>query len=269
MRLQRAGWIGLALLFASVGIAQTQQDALDILNKVGETYRGVKTLQAEGDLTTGMSGAGMQQNVTAHMLMTLGGSGKVRIESKTGLMNFLMVSDGQTTWLYMPAINKYAKFPALPAATAGAPPIPGGLHGMDSIENFGNIADNVKEAKLVRSETLQLDGIATDCYVIEFVSAGPSVSSTPPAATAMPVKVEENRETVWVDKSRLLVARVSSRAKITLAGESAPTETQSDLTFNKLSLDAPVPDDAFVFAPPASASEIDLSQFMPQGANPH
>lgn len=268
MKLHRAAWIGLVLVFARVGIAQTQQDALDILNKVGQTYRGVKTLQAEGDLTTSMSGPDLQQNMTAHMLMTLGGSGKVRIESKTGMMNFLMVSDGQTTWLYMPALNKYAKFPTPPAATTGGPPIPGGMHGMDSLEKFGNIADNVKGAKLVRSETLQLDGIATDCYVIEFVSSGPSGSGTPLAATTMP-KVEEDHETVWVDKSRLLVARVSSRAKITLPGESTPTETQSDLTFNKLSLDAPTPDDAFVFAPPAGASELDLSQFMPQGANPH
>ncbi len=263
MKPQRAGLIGLMLIFASLGLAQTQQDALDILNKVGETYRGVKTLQAEGDLTTAISGSSMQQNMTAHMIMTLGGSGKVRIESKTGPMNFLMVSDGQTTWLYMPALNKYAKFPTRANATSGGPSMPGGVHGMDSIENFGNIADNVKEAKLVRSETLQLDGIATDCYVIEVVPASPSASGAP-AATAAPAKVEESRQTVWVDKSRLLVARVSSHAKVTLSGETTATETHTTLTFNKLALDGPIADDAFVFTPPAGATEMDLSQFMPQ-----
>lgn len=266
MRPQRAGLIGFVLIFASLGLAQSQQDALDILNKVGENYRSVRALQAEGDLTTGMVGPSMQQNTTMHLLMTLGAAGKVRIESKTGLMTFLMVSDGQTTWLYMPMMNKYVKLPTLPKS-AGGPSIPGSPHGFDSLASFGNIADNVKEAKLLRSESLQLDGINVDCYVIEFVSAGPSASGASSTANVMPAKVEENHETVWVDKSRLLIARVSSRARITLAGESAPSETQSTLTFNKLTLDAPVADDAFVFTPPAGASEMDLSQFMPQAAS--
>lgn len=263
MRPQRTALVGFVLIFASLGLAQNQQDALDILNKVGENYRSVKALQAEADLTTGTTGPGMQQNITAHLLLTLGASGKVRIESKTGLMTFLVVSDGQTAWLYMPGINKYAKFPTLPGSASGVPSIPGGMPGLDSLGGFGDISKNIKEAKLLRSESLQIDGMDVDCYVIEFASAGPSLSGGSSAANA-PAKVEENHETVWVDKSRLLIARVSSRAKITLAGENAPTETQSTLTFTKLALDVPLPDDAFAFMPPAGASEMDLSQFMPQ-----
>jgi outer membrane lipoprotein-sorting protein len=263
MRPQRAGLIGFVLMFASLGLAQNQQDALDILNRVAENYRSVKALQAEGDLTTGMSGPGMQQNTSMHVLMTLGASGKVRIESKTGLMTFLVVSDGQTTWLYLPGMNKYAKIPNTPNST-GVPSMPGGMHGLNSLAGFGNIADNVKDAKILRSESLQLDGINVDCYVIEFASTAPSPSGASSTANAPPAKVEENHETVWVDKSRLLVARVSSRAKIALAGESTATETQSTLTFGKLALDVPLADDAFAFTPPAGASEMDLSQFAPQ-----
>jgi outer membrane lipoprotein-sorting protein len=268
MRPHRAGLVGLVLIFAGLGLAQSQQDALDILNKVGATYRGVKTLQAEGDVITGMTGPGMQQNMTTHILLTLTGSGKVRMESKTGMMNVLVISDGETTWLYMPALNRYSKLPVGQTAAAGNPSIPGALPGLSGVGDFGKIAANIKEARLVRSETLQLDGIATDCYVIDVIPAAPSAGSAPLAGSAALPKVEPISQTVWVDKSRLLVTRVSSRARVTMPGESAATDTQSAITFNKLTLDNPVPDDTFSFTPPPGATELDLSQFMPPGTTP-
>jgi outer membrane lipoprotein-sorting protein len=253
--------MGLALLFASLGLAQGQDNALDILNKVGETYRGVTTLQAEGDVVTGMRGPSMQQNANMHLLLTLGGSGRMRMETRTGFINMVIISDGQTTWLSMPGFNKYSKIPS--GQTSGlSSPMPGGLPGMGGMGDFSRIAEGIKEAKLVRSETLQVDGIATDCYVIELVPAPPSV-----AAAGIPTpKVRPLAETVWVDKSRLLVVRVASHAKITLPGENTASDTQSTITFTKLALNEPVPDDAFVFTPPPGATELDLSQFMPPGA---
>jgi outer membrane lipoprotein-sorting protein len=261
MKPHRAGWVGLALLVASVGLAQSQDNALDILNKVGENYRSVKTLQAEGEVITAMNGPGMQQNVTMHVLLTLGGSGKMRMETKTGFVNMLIISDGQTTWLSMPGLNKYSKIPA-GQTTAMNSPVAGGLPGLGGVGDFGKIAEGIKEAKLVRSETLQLDGIATDCYVIEMVPAAPSVE-----ASGIPTpKVKPLAQTVWVDKSRLLVARVTSHARVTLPGENSSSETDSTITFTKVTLDEPVADDAFVFTPPPGATELDLSQFMPPGA---
>lgn len=168
MRPHRAGLVGLVLIFVGLGLAQSQQDALDILNKVGATYRGFKTLQAEGDVISGMTGPGMQQNMTTHILLTLTGSGKVRMESKTGMMNFLVISDGQTTWLYMPALNKYSKLSLGQTAIAGSPSIPGALPGLSGVGDFGKIADNIKEARLVRQRDAATrrhrDGLLRDRY---------------------------------------------------------------------------------------------------------
>lgn len=270
MKPRRASWAGFVLLFASLSLAQSPQDALDVLNRVGETYRSVKTLQAEGDIMVGMSSPGMQQNITMHLLLTLAAPGKMRMESITGPVSMLMISDGQTTWLYMPQLNKYSKLESNKTVSdAVNTSIPRGLPGLGIVPDFGKIADGVKEATIVRSETLQLDGISTDCYVIEVLrQSSQQPAGAEPPANAAPAKVEPASETLWVDKARLLVVRLSSDTKVTLPGASAPTETKSTITFNKLTLDNPVPDDAFVFTPPQGATEMDLGQFMPQGATP-
>lgn len=267
MKPRRLCWLGLVLFLASLGFTQSQQDAMDVLNKVGETYRSVKTLQAEGDVTTGMSGPDMQQNMNMHLLLTFAAPGKVRMESKTGAMTFLMISDGQSTWIYMPQLNKYSKLPLNQGALDGNTSVPGGMPAFGAVSDFAKIAEDIKEARIVRSETLQVDGVAVDCYVVEVVHQQPQpAAGAATAANGAATKAEALSQTLWVDKSRLLVLRVSSDVKVTLAGESVPTKTKSTITFNKLRLDDAVPDDAFVFTPPAGASELDLGQFMPQGS---
>ncbi|HEV3276958.1 MAG TPA: hypothetical protein VG860_09085 [Terriglobia bacterium] len=263
MKPRRAYWLGLVLLLASLGFADSQQDALDVLSKVGANYRSVKTLQAEGDVTTVMTGPNMQQNMTMHVVMSFATPGKVRMESTAGPASFTMISDGKTTWLYMPQLHKYSKLPFDQAALGGD--ASGSFPGLGAVADFATIAENVKEAKIVRSETLQLDGIATDCYVIEIVRQ-PAPAAGAAKAASTPAKVEPVSETLWVDKGRLLVVRVSSDTKVTVPGADAPTDTKSTMTFNKLKLDDPLPDDAFVFTPPEGATEMDLGQFMPKGS---
>jgi outer membrane lipoprotein-sorting protein len=267
MKTQRVYYLGLVLLLASLGVANSQQDALDVLNKVGANYRSMKTLRAEGDVTMATNGPDMQQNMTMHLLLTVAPPGKVRMESKLGMVGFLMISDGQSTWIYLPQLNKYSKLPLNQAASGGNTSMAGGIPGLGAVPDFGTIAEDVKDARIVRSESLQLDGIAADCYVIEVVHE-PSQSTTGAKASAseVPTKVDPVSEILWVDKGRLLVVRMSSDAKVTLPGASAATDTKSTITFNKLTLDDAVPDDAFVFTPPQGATEMDLGQFMPQGA---
>ena len=268
MKTRLMGCMGLALLFASLGFAQGQQDALDLLAKVGQAYRSAKTLQAEGDLAMGMKSPGLNQDMTMHLLLTLASPDKIRIQS-TGLMSFLLIFDGQAGWIYMPALNKYSKLPSTAASAADASIAPG-LPGAGMVPDFAKVADGIKEARIVRSEILELDGVATDCYVIE-VLHNPSQPGAEVLAQGTPAgaTTESATEILWVDKARLLVVRVS-RDMVTLAGHAPPDEskTKSTITFTKLTLDGPVSDDAFVFTPPDGATEMDLGQFMPQGALP-
>jgi len=269
MKAQRACLAGLVLMCASLGLAQTQQDALDVLTKVGENYQSLRTLQAEGDVTTGMNGPGMQQKMASHLRLILAPPSKMHMESQVGAINIIVISDGQTLWMYMPMLNKYSKLPLNGSASGAGASIAGGPSGIGGLPDFAKIAEGIKEARILRSEALQLDGVATDCYVILIVHRpSHAAASAQGPANAAPPKVEPISETVWVDKSRLLVTRVTSHANVTVPGENTPTHTESTITFTKLTLDDPVPDDAFVFTPPAGATEMDLGQFMPNGQGP-
>jgi outer membrane lipoprotein-sorting protein len=252
------------LFLCNLGFAQSQQDALDVLNKVGETYRTVKTLQGEADVQSEMSTHGVEQKMTAHIILTTAASGKFRMETKTGPAHFLMIGDGQTLWMYVPDLNKYSKIAVPASPDPGATALSGGLPGLGSLPDFAKVADGVKEVRMLPRETLQVDGVSTDCYVISFLHQ-PSEGA---AASATPSSAKPTLETLWVDKARLLVVRFNLHAQISDPGSSATVEDNSTLTFTKLALDDPVPDDAFLFSPPQGATEMDLTQFMPQKAAP-
>jgi outer membrane lipoprotein-sorting protein len=265
----------LLVLWMSLGSAPGQQDALDVLSRVSRTYASMKTLQAEADVSMGTTAPGLTQNTSMHLFLALAPPGKMRIENK-GPMSVLLIFDGQRGWMYMPALNKYSKLPnsATPAANAAASSSAGGdaigsaLPGVGFIPDFKNVAEGVKEARIVRSETLQVDGADVDCYVIGVVHK-PQPPLTPQAADGATVRDQITRETVWVDKARDLVVRLTSDT-IPVAAENSTSEAEirSTITFHKLTLDAPLADDTFVFTPPAGATELDLTQFMPQSAAP-
>jgi outer membrane lipoprotein-sorting protein len=261
MKSRLIAFVGILLLFlCDLGFAQSQQDALDVLNKVGETYRSTKTLQAEADVQTEMNGQGMEQKIAAHMFLTLAAPGKFRVETKTGPARILMIADGQTVWMYFPELNKYSKLPVAAGHDTGANTLAAGLPGLGSVPDFSKVAEGVKEARMLPGETLQVDGESVDCYVIsvlEDMPALPSSGSNTGSAGARAMS-----ETLWLDKTRLLVVRLSSDMETALES-SGSTKTKSTLTFSKLALDQPVPDDAFVFNPPQGATELDLTQFMP------
>ena len=93
------------LFLCNSGFAQSQQDALDVLNKVGESYRSVKTLQGEADVQSQMNTHGIEQKMTAHIILTTAAPGKFRMETNTGPARFLVIGDGQTLWIYLPDLN--------------------------------------------------------------------------------------------------------------------------------------------------------------------
>jgi outer membrane lipoprotein-sorting protein len=264
MKSLRISWTVILLFLCNSGFAQSQQDALDVLNKVGETYRSVKTLQGEADVQSEMSTHGMEQKMTAHIVLTTAAPGKFRMETNSGPAHILMIGNGQTLWMYLPDLNKYSKIAVPVGHDSGPNALSAGLPGLGSLPDFTKVADGVKEAQMLPSETLQVDGVPTDCYVISVLHP-PSEGA---AANAAASSVQPTRETLWVDKARLLVVRFNLHAEISSPGSSAPLEDKSTLTFTKLALDNPVPDDAFVFSPPQGATEMDLTQFMPQKAAP-
>jgi outer membrane lipoprotein-sorting protein len=112
------------------------------------------------------------------------------------------------------------------------------------IPKFEGISDNLKEARILREETLEADGAEIDCYVIEAVYAfGPA------AAEERPI-----RRTYWVDKSRFVVLREAYTSGT--AGPGADTVPRITTTFTAVKINEPIADDVFVFVPPRGSKEV-------------
>src|SRR5437879_5534677 len=146
---------------------QGQPDALNLLRNVAETYRSMTTFRAEANMVTEMNGPDMQSKMEMPMTLIIGSQGRTRIESK-GAVGMLSVSDGQTTWMYMPQLNKYYKLDltkliSFPKVAGQDVAISGGA--WDFRSQYANVVGNVKQAKLLRSETLHANGADVPCWV--------------------------------------------------------------------------------------------------------
>lgn len=253
------------LFFApATALPQTSQDVLDALRKVGETYRAMKTYQAGGVVAMEMRGQGMQYKMEVPVTITIAAKGKMRAETKGSAAAMLMVSDGETLWMYMPQLNKYSKInlgtrsdqkTPLSAMAASFSPFGG---------QYSSIAENVKQGKLLRDDSVQVDGLDVLCHVFD-VEYEPGAVNTNAAVKSLPMKVESTRKTYWIDRARNLVLREDSTMTMKMPNAENETETKQTMTWNKVTVDGPVSDDLFVFTPPAGATEMDLTQFLPTG----
>jgi outer membrane lipoprotein-sorting protein len=267
MSKQKRVSIMIAALFvtANIGLAQSQPQALDILTKVATTYRTMKSFQAEATISTDMTSPGMQQKMEMPMTLAAVLPDKMRMENKRAPMNMLLVSNGQTVWMYMPQINKYAKMDASKFPGAGGGIGAPGMAGYGNIaRQYADIADRVKRVRILREEALSIDGRDEACYVLEVEHETPPIPPAPPAfAKSMPTNIERSAETLWVDKARFVVVRHSFETKVTFPNSGAPMQSKITTTFSKIRLDEPVADELFAFTPPNGATEMDLSQFLP------
>lgn len=225
--------------------SQKVDDAAELLKKVRETYASLRSFQFEGMTVTESQGAGMQSKLEFPFEGDFAEPYKMRVELKSPLMPVLIVSDGQTTWFYMSSTKTYRKMDLetgdWPSAFEGSSAGAGVPYDMLQL----TIADQVKGAKVVREEALQLEGENTPCFVVEAEYA-----RSKEEAEALPVV-----KTYWIDKRRHVVLRESVRYHQKAGGSfPAALDILSTSTLSKVRLNEPVPDELFQFTPPEGAT---------------
>jgi len=165
------------------------------------------------------------------------------VELELGAGN-LMVSDGETTWTYRQSTKLYTKI----AAAQGPDGVAANLAVLDVMGFF----EDVKSAKTVRSESIEVDGQTYDCWVI-------TSNVKIPAQAAMGGTLSGGLMTSWIDRKLLLAVQevISYSVTVTPAAGAAPVEYQSKLkqVMRSLKIDQPVPASVFAFVPPADAKE--------------
>ena len=207
-------WILAAAVLTPAGRAQT---ATEILQKVAAAYRGGAPLDIEWVEGFEHQSQALTSATQSHIRMVQSGT-KARLEQG----GMLYVSDGVHDWQYSSAFHEYAQT----------------KDGMNNrFVQYLRIADQAQKVRLLREESLTLQGAAVPCYVIELERT--NRQPTP-------------EETYWIDKSRYLVLK-STSSKTSRGADVPGGTTQHVMQVSRVATGAAIPDSLFEFTPPAGA----------------
>lgn len=253
--------IVISLVLGSViwapAVAQKRDDAVGLLRRVRDTYGSLKSFQFEGNTMVDSRSADLQSKMNFPFEAEYAPPAKFRIEARNPAFGVLIVSDGQAIWTYLPSTKIYNKvdvteMPVSPAGTDAdharerlvASTAAAGLT-FDIFQS--EIANQVKEARILRDERLELEGKEVPCYVV-----WAKYERTQEEAKELPTE-----ETYWIDKTRLIVLREDWEApsEVTSGIPSGSAEMRLSTTLTKAKLNEPVPNGLFTFVPPRGARE--------------
>lgn len=249
------------LLIIPQAPTQTQNvdQALAILRDVASVYRTAKTCYFEGTITAEVKSEGIEAKIESSFVWAAVSPTKIRMQVKSPMMEMLVVSDGPTFWEYMPQSKKYTRKQSEPTTVTSR-----GIDNVDrtsdkadharmwalavgvAIPKFDDIAESLKEARLLRQETLEIDGTSVVCDVIEADYDSGSTRN----------KHRPMQKTLWVDKGRYVVLREAFASEFGNGGSDRLGSPRIVTTFSKVKVNEPLADDLFVFTPPADAREI-------------
>ena len=238
--------LSLVLLSAQLVSAQTPPDAKALLERERTALDSFTSYQYEEKATMSMIVGGMPANIEMTTSVKAVNPGKRRTEMRmAGVVASTMIADGRTTWIFIPTANQYMKLgddPAIGSAVAG------GLNGLTQI---GQLPSG--DAKIVRSETVHVDGTAHECWVVESHIDQLSLGF---------MELRNATVTSWIDKkiNVSLRQKMSGRFEGALAAAGGGAlEMQLESVKVGLAFNEALPDSLFVFTPPPGATEIDLA----------
>ena len=203
------------------------QDAAEILKKVEETYKNLSTYDVVQVRTTEskISGSDLVDRTDQSERIARAPGSKSRLEQSGGVVT---ISDGEHTWQYEQRNNTYT---ILSSAGLGHSIITINIH-------------NIKSARVLREEPINLQSGPVPCYVVEVVYR--PTSDAPPGTEVPPA-------TFWVDKDRYLVLKMHNTNSV----GSIYSEIIITQTITKAVINQPLPDSLFQFTPPSGAVQVE------------
>ena len=170
-------------------------------------------------------------------------SAKMRLEFNVGdEAGILVISDGSTTWMYMPLFQQFTRTPQRPEGLQSLTDVIG-------LPGVPDVAKNTANAQVLRSEQIDIDGEQHDCWVVENRMDKFALPQQPGEEIQDPVF------TYWIDKKMGLALKTSMSMKVQTAGTERPIEAQMQTVTHSVKFDLDLPDSLFVFTPPAGARE--------------
>ncbi len=212
--------------------AQTNPDARDLLIHSGDSIFESNSVRLTGTVSAIAEGIGPRQTSDSKFSIAMLRDGRGRHESTNGATTDLLVFDGLSLWTYSSVRKNYTKRPV-----KNLPPSP-----ELSFLETGRNGNNINTATIDRVEDLTLGGKSVPCFVVRAAYKGP-----PPLFGDVTVVPSVSR-TVWISRDRKLVLRDIWEVESTTSNGRFKVRITTD--FSSIEIDAPLPDDLFVFHPP-------------------
>jgi outer membrane lipoprotein-sorting protein len=213
-----------AILVSNALIAQALPNANELLKRLEAALKQHTTMRYEEEETYETT---FQAPVRIHHSEAVRLPDKWREEStREGGSLFLKISDGETTWSYSQRSNQYWKEKTVHLPWADALTFWG-------LRNMSAKGFTLASQKILRSETMELEGHNRDCWVVE-------------TEMTLPSPLPELVSTAWLDKETGIALQ-----SVDASGGNGKSTTRTA----HLELDVPLPDSLFVFTPPPGAKQ--------------
>ena len=258
--MKTAGVISIALIgmliMAGPSRATGQDGARALLDKVADRYGSLKQYEFENSITVEMMSKGASTAVEMKSVVISDGPVRRRVEMSSPVFGLVTVTNGDTAWLYLPALNQYIKKPSgeLEKGLSTVSDRFSTLGGFGSLmkaqaNELRDINKRVKQARILREETIYPQGTGIDCVVLE----------VEPEPADGPAREEplSHVKTIWVDKDRLLIVRQQTLVRMRGSEQSGDVEVKTTSVLRAARINEPVAESSFTFAPPSGAKMVD------------
>jgi outer membrane lipoprotein-sorting protein len=218
---------------------KNQGDGFQVLQKTSEIYKSMKSSYFEG-LST-LEFTSKQANLKVDMPLVIADTrpNKVRFEMKDAKFGGTRVSDGKSLWVYQPRTNQYTRKPVSAETPAST---------LKGSAEYEQINERVKSARILREESLVVNGVRVNCYVIELVTE--SENANPDIVT--------HPRLLWIDKANHLILKDIYKATLNATkGENAQVENTFTKVISVAKVNQSIPDSVFLFVPPEGAKEVE------------
>jgi outer membrane lipoprotein-sorting protein len=238
--------LAMATLLSSTAVASlAAPTAQEIMQKSAATMKSSKTYQAVMGMTTSMGQMGsMSLNIDIKksgekMSVTTSPSGQATGQMAMGaaFATMHMVSDGKTTWTYMPAMKQYFKQAATPSQG----------NQFDPTQMYKDPKGMNMNMKLVGTENVG----GKPAYVIEM---SPKTAGKGPKQT-MHFYVDQATYHFKQMKMSMNMGALAGKAAGPGAGAPPPMTMNMTMVVKSEKIDQPIPDSEFKFTPPPGATE--------------
>ena len=236
-------------IFSRPGFAQDQDqpEPQILLERVGETYRNLKSYRFELSIVTESRAKGAQQvesesRSEERVLLAACKPNLMRIELKNPTLSLTKVSDGESSWISFPALGQYMR----KEGGAADPEVAAAWlkRATSLVADYESLAQRGRHARFLRVEAVKVGGRRADCQVVEIEYASGSAAIMP-----------ESRRRLWIDRARNLVLKEITYFQTRTAFGNF-SETKRTVNFTAVDLGGPLSDSIFSFTPQKGSRKV-------------